>query len=159
MSEIKFRYARKQDIPLVLNFIRELAEYEGVSDKVAVTEEVLLEWIVIRNKAEVLFEVLDGVEIGFCLFFHNFSTFMGKAGIYIEDLYVKPEYRGKGYGKELFKKIGSIAIDRECHKLELSCPDWNKSSIEFYKHMGALPMEDWTMYRLVADDLLKLNNK
>lgn len=159
MGEIAFKYARRSDLPIILQFIKELAEYEGLAEKLAVTEESLEDWIFIRNKAEVLFETVDGNVIGFCLFYHNFSTFMGGAGLYIEDLYVRPEYRGHGYGKQLFKKIARMAVDRECKKLEFSCPNTNTSSLEFYKHMGASPMNDWTTFRVSSNDLTKLAEK
>ena len=103
--------------------------------------------------------MLDDEVIGFCLFYHNFSTFMGGAGLYIEDLYIRPEYRSSGYGKSLFKKIAQIAVDRECKKLEFSCPNSNTSSIEFYKHMGASPMTNWTTFRISQNDLKNLAKK
>ena len=159
MSEITFRYARKADIPLILQFIRELAKYEGLENQLNVSEESIEDWIFIRNKAEVLFETVDNEVIGFCLFYHNFSTFMGGAGLYIEDLYIRPEYRNCGYGKKLFEKAAQIAVDRECKKLEFSCPNSNTTSMEFYKHMGASPMSDWTTFRISNNDLKSLAQK
>lgn len=154
MCELKFRYARKHDTETIMRFIAELAEYEGMEKILNITEDTLIDWVFIRNKAEILLAEIDSQPIGFCLFYHNFSTFMGQAGVYIEDLYISNEFRGKGYGKQLFRKIARIADDRGCKKLELSCPNWNHSGIEFYKHMGIKPMDEWTTYR-VSDNELK----
>ena len=110
-----------------------------------------------KKKAEVFFAVLDGKEIGFALYFYNFSTFLGKAGIYLEDLYVLPEYRGKGYGKAILKKLAQIAVDQKCGRLEWACLDWNEPSIKFYRSLGAKPMDEWTVYRLTDDALLNLS--
>ena len=106
-----------------------------------------------QKKAEVIFAMKEGKEIGFALFFHNFSTFLGRAGLYLEDLFVLPEYRGKGYGKQLLKKLASIAVQRKCGRLEWWCLDWNQSSIDFYLSLGAEPMSDWTVYRFSGDTL------
>ena len=127
-----FRYATEDDCNLILNFIRGLAAYEKMSDQVVATEELLREWIFEKRKAEVLFVCEDNKEVGFALFFHNFSTFLGRAGIYLEDLFVLPEYRNKGYGKALLKKLAQITVERGCGRLEWACLDWNKPSIEFY---------------------------
>ena len=148
-----FRFAEETDSPLILKFIRALADYEKMSDQVVATEELLREWIFEKRKAEVLFVCDGGKEVGFALFFHNFSTFLGRAGIYLEDLYVFPEYRGRGYGKALLKKLAQIAVERGCGRLEWSCLDWNQPSIEFYLSLGAVPMDDWTMYRLTGETL------
>ena len=125
-------------------------------DEVVATEELLKEWLFEKKKAEVIFALEDGVEVGFALFFHNFSTFLGRAGIYLEDLFVKPEYRGKGYGKSLLKKLAQIAVERGCGRLEWWCLDWNKPSIDFYRSMGAEPMDEWTTYRISGDTLKKM---
>ena len=154
MGELSFRYATEADVAKILYFIRELASYEKMLNEVVATEELLTEWIFERKKAEVIFAVEDGVEIGFALFFHNFSTFLGRSGIYLEDLYVKPECRGKGYGKAVLKELARIAMERGCGRLEWCCLDWNKPSIDFYLSLGAEPMKEWTVYR-VADDTLK----
>lgn len=151
--QVTFRYAEEKDTGLILQFIKELAEYEKLLDEVIATEELLREWLFQKKKAEVIFPMMDGVEIGFALFFHNFSTFLGKAGIYLEDLYVKKEYRGYGYGKQILKKLAQIATERGCGRLEWSCLDWNKPSIEFYLSLGAEPMKDWTVYRIAGDSL------
>lgn len=153
MNKLEFRFAEEKDTALILQFIKELANYEKMLDDVVATEELLKEWIFEKNKAEVIFALEDGLEVGFALFFHNFSTFLGRAGIYLEDLYVKAEYRGKGYGKGLLKKLARIAVERGCGRLEWSCLDWNKPSIEFYLSLGAEPMEDWTTYRMAGDTL------
>ena len=153
MNKLEFRFAEEKDTALILQFIKELANYEKMLDDVVATEELLKEWIFEKNKAEVIFALEDGLEVGCALFFHNFSTFLGRAGIYLEDLYVKAEYRGKGYGKGLLKKLAQIAVERGCGRLEWSCLDWNKPSIEFYLSLGAEPMEDWTTYRMAGDTL------
>ena len=151
-----FRTAERKDTALILEFIKELAEYEKMSDDVVADEALLEEWIFDKQKAEVIFAVEDGTEVGFALFFHNFSTFLGRAGIYLEDLYVKPEHRGKGYGRAILKKLASIAVERGCGRLEWSCLDWNKPSIDFYLSLGAKPMSEWTVYRIAGDTLAKL---
>ncbi len=157
MSEkLTFRYAERNDIPLILQFIKELAAYEKMINEVVADEKTLEEWIFDKQKAEVLFAVVDGGEIGFALFFHNFSTFLGRAGIYLEDLFVKPEYRGKGYGKAILIKLAAIAVERGCGRLEWWCLDWNKPGIDFYLSLGAEPMSDWTVYRLTGDTLSNL---
>lgn len=152
-QELTFRYAQRSDTPLILQFIRELAEYEKMSDEVVADEETLETWLFDKGKAEVLFAVAGGKEVGYALFFHNFSTFLGRAGIYLEDLFVKPEYRGKGYGKALLKQVASIAVERNCGRLEWSCLDWNQPSIDFYLSLGAEPMSDWTAYRMTGNTL------
>ncbi len=151
-----FRFAEEGDTPLILQFIRELADYEGMLREVVADEATLKEWIFRKQKAEVLFVLADGREVGFALFFHNFSTFLGRAGLYLEDLYVKPEYRGRGYGKAILKKLAAIAVERGCGRLEWWCLDWNRPSIDFYLSLGAQPMEDWTVYRITGDTLTSL---
>ena len=148
-----FRFAEEKDCALILGFIRALADYEKMSDQVVATEALLREWIFEKKKAEVLF-VCEGAEaVGFALFFHNFSTFLGRAGIYLEDLFVLPAFRGKGYGKALLRKLAKIAVERGCGRLEWACLDWNKPSIDFYLSLGAAPMNEWTTYRLTGDTL------
>lgn len=154
-----YRYAERKDTELILRFIRDLAEYEHMSGEVVATPELLEEWIFDRKKAEVIFALDNGQEVGFALFFHNFSTFLGRAGIYLEDLYVKPEYRGRGYGKGLLKQLGRIAVERGCGRLEWWCLDWNEPSIDFYRSMGAQPMSDWTVYRIAGPALENLGRK
>lgn len=156
MERLSFRFANRGDAPLILRFIKGLAAYENMLDDVVATEELLREWIFEKNKAEVIFALEDGKEIGFALFFHNFSTFLGRAGIYLEDLFVEPEYRGKGYGKALLKKLAQITVERGCGRLEWACLDWNRPSIDFYLSLGATPMDQWTTYRVTGDMLKDL---
>ena len=155
-EQLTFRMAEEADIPRILFFIRELARYEKMEDQVIATEELLREWIFRRGKAEVVFPLLEGEEIGFALFFHNFSTFLGKGGLYLEDLYILPQYRGKGYGKALFCRLAAIARERGCGRMEWWCLDWNEPSNGFYRSLGAQPMEDWTVWRLTQEDLARL---
>ncbi len=152
----KFRFATQKDIPLILEFIKAIAEYEKMSDQVVATAELLNQWLFEKKLCEVIFVLEDGVEVGFALFFHNFSTFLGRGGIYLEDLFVKPEYRGRGYGKGLIKELSKIAVERGCGRLEWCCLDWNKPSIDFYLSLGARPMDEWTTYRLSGDSLTSL---
>lgn len=156
MPELTFRFAVERDCALILQFIRDLAEYEKMSDQVVATEALLREWIFEKKKAEVLFACEDGHEVGFALFFHNFSTFRGRAGIYLEDLFVLPEHRGKGYGKAILQQLAKITVERGCGRLEWACLDWNRPSIDFYLSLGAVPMDDWTTYRLTGATLQKL---
>ncbi len=150
---VTFRFAQEDDTVLILRFIRELAEYEKMVDQVVATEAILKEWLFVQKKAEVFFILEDGVEVGYALFFHNFSTFMGRAGIYLEDLFVKPECRGRGYGKAILQKLAQIAVERGCSRLEWACLNWNRPSIDFYLALGAEPMKEWTVYRLTGDAL------
>lgn len=153
MENCTFRYAEEKDLSRILYFIKELAKYENMSEDVVATEEILREWIFEKKKAEVLFALEGETEVGIAIFFHNFSTFLGRAGIYLEDLYVEPAFRGKGYGKALLKKLARIAVERGCGRLEWSCLDWNKSSIDFYLSLGAKTMDEWTVYRMAGDTL------
>ena len=153
MSCFETVYATENDCAEILNFINLLAEYEKMQNEVVATEELLKEWIFEKKKAEVIFAVEDGKKVGFALFFHNFSTFLGRAGIYLEDLFVLPEFRGKGYGKGLLKELAKIAVERGCGRLEWSCLDWNKPSIDFYLSLGAVPMDEWTVYRIAGEKL------
>ncbi|PWM23612.1 MAG: GNAT family N-acetyltransferase [Clostridiales bacterium] len=150
---MEFRFAQRKDTGIILDFINRLAEYEHMSDDVVATEALLEEWIFDRKKAQVLFALQEGKEVGIALYFYNFSTFLGRAGIYLEDLFVLPEYRGKGYGKGLLKKLAAIAVEEGCGRLEWSCLNWNRPSIDFYLAMGAVPMKEWTVYRLTGETL------
>jgi GNAT superfamily N-acetyltransferase len=150
----EFRFATERDVTLIFNFIKALAAYEKMSDQVVADENLLREWIFEKKKAEVLFSMEDGKEVGFALFFHNFSTFLGRAGIYLEDLFVLPEYRGRGHGKGLIRELARITVERGCGRLEWCCLDWNRSSIDFYLSLGAKPMDEWTTYRLSGDQLI-----
>ncbi len=155
MSDFSIVFATEDDCGEILGFINHLAEYENMLNDVVATEALLKEWIFEKKKAEVIFAVENGKKVGFALFFHNFSTFLGRAGIYLEDLFVLPEFRGKGYGKALLKKLAAIAVERDCGRLEWCCLDWNKPSIEFYLSLGAKPLDDWTIYRLDGETLKK----
>ena len=154
--KVAFRTAERKDVALILEFIRELAEYEHMLGEVVATPELLEKWIFDERKAEVIFALEGEREVGFALFFHNFSTFLGRAGVYLEDLYVRPECRGKGYGKALLKELARIAVERGCGRLEWWCLDWNQPSIDFYLSLGAEPMKDWTVYRIAGETLMKL---
>lgn len=156
MNDITFRRAERADCALILNFIRELAKYEKLEHEVVATEELLGEWLFDKKTAEVIFCLCDGKEAGFALFFHNFSTFLGKGGIYLEDLYVSPEYRGRGCGKAILRELARITRERGCGRLDWCCLDWNRPSIEFYLSLGAVPMDDWTIYRLTGKALENL---
>lgn len=155
-NAVAFRTARPEDAGLILEFIRELAEYEKMSGDVVATEELLRHWIFAQKKAEVIFALEEGKEVGFALFFHHFSTFLGRAGLYLEDLFVKPQYRGKGYGKALLKELARIAVARGCGRMEWCCLDWNQPSIDFYLSLGAEPLKEWTTYRAAGDVLRRL---
>lgn len=160
MANCTFRAAVPGDEGLILKFIHELAIYEKMDDQVVATPELLHEWIFKKQKAEVVFAEVEGQAVGFTLFFHNFSTFLGRAGIYLEDLFVLPEHRCKGYGKALLKNLARIAVERGCGRLEWACLDWNTPSIDFYtKKMQAVPMDEWTVYRLTGETLRRAAEK
>ena len=154
--DLTFRFAVEQHTPLILNFIKELADYEHMLDQVVADEATLADQLFQKKNAEVLFALENGREVGFALFFHNFSTFLGRSGLYLEDLYVRPDCRGKGYGRAILQKLASIAVERGCGRLEWWCLDWNKPSIDFYLSLGAEPMSGWTVYRLTGDTLKNL---
>ena len=156
MMPVMFRPAEEKDTALLLTFIRALADYEHMLDDVVATEEILSDWLFERRVAEAFFAVEDGVEVGFALYFHNFSTFLGRGGIYLEDLFVLPEHRGKGYGKAILTRLAQIARERGCGRLEWACLDWNKPSIDFYLSLGAKPMDEWTVYRVSGEALTQL---
>ena len=147
------RPAERRDVPVLLEMIRELADYEKMLDQVVATEALLEEWMFDKGKAEALLLLEAGECAGFALFFHNFSTFLGRAGLYLEDLYVRPAFRGRGYGRALLSRLAAIAVERGCGRLEWWCLDWNRPSIDFYLAMGARPMEDWTVYRVDGGNL------
>ena len=156
MTTVAFRKAERKDVALILEFIRELADYEKMLNEVVATPELLEKWIFDERKAEVIFALEGEREVGFALFFHNFSTFLGRAGIYLEDLYVRPECRGKGYGKALLKELARIAVERGCGRLEWWCLDWNRPSIDFYLSLGAQPMDEWTVFRITGERLQEM---
>ncbi|MBA3390876.1 MAG: GNAT family N-acetyltransferase [Actinomycetota bacterium] len=154
MPEFSIRNATGEDVPLILSFIHELAEYEKLSHKVSATEEILRNSLFgERPVAEVLIGESDGRPAAFALFFHNFSTFLGRPGIYLEDLYVRPEFRGQGIGKAMFSRLARLAKERGCGRLEWSVLDWNEDAIRFYKKLGAVPMDEWTTLQVTGAEL------
>ena len=159
MSELSFRMAVPGDEQTILDIILEPARYEHLEHEVVATTDILHQWLFEKQKAEVLLAVVEGEVVGSALFFHNFSTFLGRAGIYLEDLFVRPQHRGKGYGKALLKKLAAITVERGCGRLEWACLDWNQPSIDFYtKRMKAVPMDGWTVYRLTGETLAQAAN-
>ncbi|MDU5082671.1 GNAT family N-acetyltransferase [Tissierella sp. P1] len=158
-EHFKIRFAEEKDVKLILHFIKELADYEKLLHEVVATEEILMDSLFIRKSAEVIIGEHDGEPVGFALFFHNFSTFLGRPGIYLEDLYVRPEMRGKGYGKIFLSFLAKLAIERNCGRFEWWCIDWNEPSINFYKSIGAVPMDEWTVYRVHNQALIDLANE
>lgn len=156
MNNFTIRQADINDVSTILSFIKALAEYEDMSDQVVATEELLKEWLFEKKKAEVLLAMEGDTAVGIALYFYNFSTFLGRAGIYLEDLFVKEEYRGKGYGKALLKELARIAVSQGCGRLEWCCLDWNQPSIDFYLSLGARSMDDWKQYRVTGDTLKAL---
>jgi GNAT superfamily N-acetyltransferase len=157
-GNVFIRKAVREDAELVLDFIKGIARYEKMEDEVEATVEMIEEQLFDKRRAEVIFAVENGREVGFALFFHNFSTFVGRSGLYLEDLFVLPEYRGRGYGKALFLELVRIARERNCGRMEWVCLDWNKPSIDFYRSMGAVPLDEWTTYRLAGEALAELGN-
>lgn len=151
-----FRTAIREDVPLIYQMICDLALYENLLNEVVCDEATLEDWLFERHRAEVIFAMVEDKEVGFALFFHNFSTFLGRSGLYLEDLYVMPDYRHQGIGTAMFKELARIALARECGRMEWWCLDWNQASINFYKGLGAEAMEDWTVYRLSGDTLHRL---
>jgi GNAT superfamily N-acetyltransferase len=157
MPQFEVRGATRQDVPLVLELIRELAEYEKLSHEVVATEDSLLEWLFgDRPVAEVLLAEYGTEATGFALFFHNFSTFLGKPGIYLEDLYVRPRFRRSGIGKSMLAHLARLARERGCGRVEWSVLDWNEPSIRFYESLGAVAMDDWTVHRMTGEALERL---
>lgn len=151
-----FRTAIREDVPLIYQMICDLALYENLLNEVVCDEATLEDCLFERHRAEVIFAMVEDKEVGFALFFHNFSTFLGRSGLYLEDLYVMPDYRHQGIGTAMFKELARIALARECGRMEWWCLDWNQASINFYKGLGAEAMEDWTVYRLSGDTLHRL---
>ena len=150
---ITYRYAEKNDISAILSLVRELADYEHMAHAVTATPKLYEEWLFEKKVARVLLAMDGENAVGFALFFYNFSTWLGRAGIYLEDLYVKPDYRGQGIGRHLLKSLAKIAVSEGCGRLEWSCLDWNEPSIAFYRSCGAQSMDEWTTYRLTGDTL------
>ena len=147
---------KREDVPLILDLIRELADYAKLLDQVTATPELLEEWLFEKKTAQVLIARVSGEPVGFALFFRNFSTFLGKGGIYLEDLCVRPAFRGKGVGKSLLHRLAALALEEGCGRLEWWCLDWNQPSIRFYRSLGAEAMEDWTVYRVAGKALEEL---
>lgn len=146
--------ATKEDVPLILSFIKELAEYEKLSHEVVATEAILEETLFGENAhAEVIIATLNETPVAFALFFHNFSTFLGRPGIYLEDLYVSPEARGNGVGQKMLAYLAKLAKERKCGRLEWWVLDWNEDAIGFYKRIGAIPMDEWTVFRVTGQSL------
>jgi GNAT superfamily N-acetyltransferase len=157
VADVHIRSASEADVPLILQFIRDLAIYEKLEHKVIATEETVRRTLFGNPRfAEVVFAEVDGKEVGFALFFHNYSTFLGQPGIYLEDLFVKPEMRGHGIGKVLLAYLAHLAKERGCGRLEWAVLDWNTPSINFYKGLGAVPLSDWIVFRLTGEALEKL---
>ena len=148
MQTINIRPARPDEAGLVLDFIKRLAVYEKCADDVVADEATLRHSLFVEHAAEVVFAEEDGTVVGFALFFHNFSTFVGRKGMYLEDLFVLPEKRGRGYGKALLKYVARLAVERNCGRMEWICLDWNESALSIYRSMGANPLSDWTVQRL-----------
>lgn len=151
------RFARPDEVQLIYQFIKDLSIYEKMEDQMVTTPEELYQALFVHQRAEVIFLLEHDTPVGFALFFHNFSTFVGKAGLYLEDLFVYPSYRGKGYGKALFLYLVNLAVERGCGRMEWSCLNWNTPSIDFYRSLGAIPMSDWTVYRLTESQLKELS--
>ena len=148
MPVFQIRPAKEQDVPLILDFIKRLAAYEKCSDEVIADEPTLHQSLFVEKSAEVVLAEEDGIPIGFALFFHNFSTFVGRKGLYLEDLFIIPEKRGLGYGKAILKYLAAIAKERNCGRMEWICLDWNTPSLAFYRKIGAFPLDEWTVQRL-----------
>ena len=151
MPTFHIRPAKENEAGLILEFIKKLAAYERCSDEVVADEATIYQSIFVEKAAEVIFAEEDGVVIGFALFFHNFSTFVGRKGLYLEDLFIIPEKRGLGYGKAILKYLAQIAIERNCGRMEWICLDWNTPSIAFYRSIGAQPLDEWTVQRMTED--------
>lgn len=158
-SNFKIRIAEEGDEATILSLIRELAAYENLLDEVKATEEILRQSLFETKAAEVIIGEYDGKPVSYALFFYNFSTFLGKPGLYLEDIYVKPELRGKGLGNIMLSFLAKLAVERNCERFDWICLDWNESSIKFYKQLGAVPMEDWTIYRLADKALMDMAEK
>ena len=161
MTSLHIEPATPSDVPMILQLIRELAEFERLLDEVTATEAQLHEHLFgPQPKAEVIMGRLEpgGEVVAFALYFHNFSTFLAKPGIYLEDLHVRQQYRGRGFGEQLLRRLAGIALERNCGRLEWSVLDWNQRAIDFYKSLGAAPMNEWTIYRVTGAALKKLGN-
>lgn len=160
MSDFEIRTTTESDIPVILGLIRDLAEYERAPDAVVATEAGLREVLFgTKPSAEVLLALENGEPVGFAVYFSNFSTWLGRPGLYLEDLFVKPEKRGKGYGRALLERLAQIARDRGCGRMEWAVLDWNEPAIKFYRKLGAQPMDEWTVFRLTGEGIKRLAGK
>jgi len=156
-TDVTIRQATPSDVPLILTFIRELAEYEKLAHEVVATEDAIRDTLFgSRPRAEVLIAAAGGAPAGFALYLHNYSTFLARPGVFLEDLYVRPAYRRLGIGRTLLTRLAAIAVERQCGRLEWNVLDWNESAIAFYKSLGATPMSEWTTFRLTGDPLAAL---
>src|SRR5205809_5856065 len=159
VTDFKIRPACLEDVPVILQLIHDLATYERAPDEVSATEEQLIEVLFgERPTAEVLLALEGETPVGFAVYFYNFSTWLGRAGLYLEDLFVKPEKRGKGYGRALLVELAKIARDRGCGRMEWAVLNWNEPAIKFYRALGAKPMDEWTVFRLTHDGIARLAN-
>ena len=157
VPNLQIKEAQESDVPLIFSFIKALAEYECLRHEVVATEDVLRESLFGRRQyAECLIAYQEHTPAGFALFFHNFSTFLGQPGLYLEDLYVRPQWRGKGIGRALLAQLAKLVVERRCGRMEWAVLDWNKPAIKFYQHLGAIPMDEWTVFRLTGEALNKL---
>ncbi len=156
MPNFQIRMATQADNSLILSFIQKIAAYEKMAHEVETTEEMLYDSLFVKKAAEVLIGEEDGRPVGFALFFHNFSTFTGRRGLYLEDLFLDPAYRGKGYGKAMFHRLAQIAAERDCARMEWTCLNWNTPSIRFYESMNARAMDEWTVRRLNREQILEM---
>lgn len=155
-QDLSFRKATIEDSKLILHFIKEIATYEKMQSDVKNTEEEIKEKLFNKHYADVIFLMKDNKEIGYALYFFTYSTFTGKPSLYLEDLFIYPEYRKNGYGKKTFKHLIKIALDNDCERMEWCCLNWNKPSIEFYLNLKATPMKEWTTYRLTSDNMKEI---
>ncbi len=156
IKDFSIRLAKEKDVDILLHFIKELAEYEKLLHSVTVTEELLKKNLFDKRIAEALIAEYRSEPVGFALFFHNFSTFLGKPGIYLEDIFIRPQFRNMGFGKEIFRFLSQLAVERDCGRMEWSVLDWNTSSIEFYKKLGASMLNEWKIFRLSGEALRKV---
>lgn len=156
IENFKLRKTTERDVSLILSFIKEIAEYEKLLDEVIATEDSLKQSLFIEKRALVVIAELNNEPIGYALYFFNYSTFVGRAGLYLEDLYIKPQFRGAGLGKEIFKFLAKQAMENNCKRMEWTCLNWNKPSIKFYESLGAIPMDEWTVHRLKESEIAKL---
>ena len=154
----RLRNSIKEDVDLILSLIKEMAIYENMLNEVIATKESIKESIFEKKQAKAMIAEFNGEPIGYVLYFFNYSTFVGRSGFYLEDIYIKKEYRGMGLGKEIFKVISKIAHENGCKRMEWSCLNWNTPSIKFYKSLVAIPMDEWTVYRLTEDNIKSIIN-